>query len=106
MNCQPGDLAIVVRSSIEENIGKIVDVIKAYDPRDTGILSTDDSRQLWYCETKGSKLRWWSEDGCGIIYRNDGPIPDEFLRPLRSDEDEPSKSGTPAELPSKDVVAA
>lgn len=93
MNCQPGDLAIVVSSTIQQNIGKIVDVVKAYDPQDAGILPTNESRQLWLCETKGSLLRWASPDGHGVIHQSAGPIPDEFLRPLRDDEPtEPSNT--------------
>jgi hypothetical protein len=83
MNCQPGDLAFIVRSSNPENLMKIVDVIKPYDPADCGIVVSDESRQVWLCESRGSPLVWSDQAGVAFLRGMAGPIPDECLRPIR-----------------------
>lgn len=77
MNCIPGDLAVVVDSSISDNVGLFVTVIEPY----SGPLILVESSTVWRCKAKGS-----------IAYRNiagqvfelsDGPVPDWALRPIR-----------------------
>lgn len=80
MNCEPGDLAVVLYSDIPENVGLFVDVIEADDPNKHGIGLLHDGH-VWSCRARGV-----------ITYRNifgqlailkEGPIPDEVLKPIR-----------------------
>ena len=77
MNCKSGDLAVIVESEVEDNIGLFVDVIEPY----CGPVELLESGAVWRCKAKGV-----------IGYRNlrgerfdlaDGPIPDRALRPIR-----------------------
>lgn len=106
MNCKPGDLALVVRSSNPENLMKIVEVIKPYDPRDCGIVALDDSRQVWLCESLGSKLAWSDIAGTHTTRAQTGPIPDECLKPIcPGQEDETSVTKTKCPAPQSAVAA-
>jgi hypothetical protein len=99
MNCQPGDLAFIVRSSNPENLMKIVEVIKAYDPADCGIVVTDESRQVWLCESRGSPIVWSDQAGVAFLRGMSGPIPDECLWPIRPGQEHDSDklvAGDPA----------
>ena len=90
MNCKPGDLAFVVRSSNPENLMKIVEVIKACEPHDTPISITTPTRQLWFCESQGSDLVWSDLVNQPMARGPRGPIPDECLWPIR-----PGQEGVP-----------
>lgn len=83
MNCKQGDLALVVRATRPENLMKIVEVIGPYDPRECGIVLSVDSKKVWLCESRGSPLVWANAWGFGETHSHRGPIPDEYLRPIR-----------------------
>lgn len=92
MNCQPGDLAFVIRAANPENLMRIVEVLKSYDPADSGIVMTTESRQVWLCESLGSPLIWGDLAGTNFIRAMAGPIADECLWPIRPAKDEPADS--------------
>ena len=104
MNCQPGDLAFVVRSSNPENLMKIVEVIKALEPQDSHITITTPSRQLWLCESQGSDLVWSDLVNQPMTRGPRGPIPDECLRPIRP-EQEDAPTGEKTEQPAPTAAA-
>jgi hypothetical protein len=83
MNCRPGDLAIVVRSRIASNLGKIVHVVGRFENGDSHIISLDTEDVIWLCRTEGSDLRWSGALGIETIRDDEGPIPDSCLRALR-----------------------
>lgn len=87
MNCQPGDLAVVVRSKTVSNVGKIVHVRARYAIGDSYIVSLDSDAVIWLCHTAGSPLRWTNAVGVGETTSATGPIPDSCLRPLRPPSD-------------------
>ncbi|MBU3577515.1 hypothetical protein [Polynucleobacter sp. UK-Kesae-W10] len=101
MNCKPGDRAIVIKSKEIRNIGKIVDVIKEYDPNECKIILLQESEQIWLCESLGSELVWPSLGGFENILRMQGPIPDECLVPLIDDEPELHQHATPEIKPTE-----
>lgn len=98
MNCKPGDLAVIVRSTLG-NLGKIVRVIgpsfcnglkfgeTTVDPA-TGITWRRDTHEFdWDVESVGSPLVIGFPDGKrGTALRR--PAQDSALRPLRDNEDE------------------
>ena len=98
MNCNPGDLAVVVRSTLG-NLGKIVRVIgpsfsngipfgeTTVDPA-TGVTWRRDTYGYgWVVESVGSPLVIEFTNGKrGTALRR--PFPDSALRPLRDNEDE------------------
>ncbi len=86
MNCKPGDLALVVRSTIPENLGKIVHVMQAFNEGDLGVISLDKGH-LWLCEAAGSPLVMNNALSHGVRHLKLCPIPDHCLRPIRSDGD-------------------
>ena len=90
MNCEAGDLAVVIKSTVKENVGKLVDVVKAYEPQDAGIVPTNEGH-LWLCKSLGSDLAWESANGIGLIRQKEGPVPDGYLRPIR--DSNPDESG-------------
>lgn len=81
MNCEKGDLAVVVSSRSEENIGLFVEVIQLWKPGDGGVDEMLDSGVLWHCKAKGL-IRYESVFG-GVVQLEEGPIPDHSLRPIR-----------------------
>lgn len=83
MNCRPGDLAIVTRSLIASNVGKIVQVIKPFAVGDSHIIPLDNAGMIWLCDTAGSPLHWADAMGIGREASTSGPIPDACLRPIR-----------------------
>lgn len=72
MNCKPGDLAVIVQSHDERNIGKFVTVLDAWDESSWWIVSTS------------------------VLYARTGDIPagkeigayDSHLRPIRDSDGE------------------
>lgn len=86
MNCKPGDLAIVIRSSTPENVGKIVHVRGIFQQGQNGILS-NDSGTIWWCVSEGSPLALRDALRFCPARVTECPIPDHCLRPLRPGED-------------------
>lgn len=98
MNCKPGDLAVIVRSTLG-NLGKIVRVIgpslsnsvafgETFADPVTGITWRRDTHGFdWDVEAVGSPLVIGFADGRrGTALRR--PTQDSALRPLRDNEDE------------------
>jgi hypothetical protein len=81
MNCNKGDLAVVVSSAFEENIGLFVEVLGPWLPGQCGIDSMFDDGHLWRCKAKG-EIRYTSVLG-EVVCLSEGPIPDRCLRPIR-----------------------
>lgn len=81
MNCNKGDLAVVVKSASEENIGLFVEVVGAWEPGQGGVDQVLDLGHLWLCKAKGN-IRYLSVHGREALL-SEGPIPDGCLRPIR-----------------------
>lgn len=81
MNCNKGDLAVVVKSASEENIGLFVEVVGAWEPGQGGVDQVLDPGHLWLCKAKGN-IRYVSVCGREALL-SEGPIPDGCLRPIR-----------------------
>lgn len=92
MNCKPGDLAIVIRATRQENIGCVVEVVRAY-----------------YVDRKFGHV-WWTKaprpgpTNAGIDTAEAG-VPDAWLRPIRDPVDD-AKDETLQWLPSPSREAA
>lgn len=80
MNCKPGDLAVIVCSVNNENIGLFVDVLGVYEPR-PGDPTFVGARDLWLCQARG-QLKYTSTAGKLMVVKS-GPVPDAVLRPIR-----------------------
>lgn len=80
MNCQPGDLAVVISASNKYNIGRVVTVIRPFDG--TGGLCPDTTGACWLvrCSTP---LKWVAVDSGKVYRRKEGPAPDACLQPIR-----------------------
>lgn len=78
MNCKPGDIALVVSSRFEQNIGVLVDVI---GPADGKIVLSQEVGQIWHCRARGA-VTYQSVFGDRLVTQ-EGPIPDACLRPIR-----------------------
>lgn len=78
MNCKPGDLALIVSSVTEENLGVFVDVIGLPDGN---IAMPQELGQVWHCKVRGT-IAYTSVTGKRIV-TSEGPIPDRCLRPIR-----------------------
>lgn len=81
MQCKEGDLAVIVRSANNENIGLFVDVVAAWSPRPGDQITFIPDVDLWLCRAKGT-LTYTSIDGRTLKVK-EGPIPDAVLRPIR-----------------------
>lgn len=89
MNCKPGDLAVLVDSDFEENIGGLVLVICVADPQKF-VPSPDPVNELeWECELLTQQMGWddaenysWSKPG------DRQAIYDRYLRPIRDNDGE------------------
>lgn len=81
MNCNKGDLAVVVSSAWESNIGLFVEVTGPWSPGQGGVDEMLDKGHLWHCKAKGD-IRYESVFG-RVVYLREGPIPDHSLRPIR-----------------------
>lgn len=77
MNCKSGDLALVVASANEENIGLFVEVVEPY----CGPIMLTENGRIWLCKAKGV-IAYTNLFG-GRFSVQEGPIPDWALRPLR-----------------------
>jgi hypothetical protein len=77
MNCKPGDLAIVVRAVFQENLGRLVYVLRANNTNE----NEDDE---WIIDPLGRLrcdhgCRWTDQAPAGATFT----CPDSVLRPLR-----------------------
>lgn len=82
MRCKPGDIAILIHSPIEENIGAIVDVIEAAS------LAPDDcdQRPAWHIQPKHPLLGYDRNDPTRTPVTLDmggGIVADADLQPIR-----------------------
>ena len=113
MNCVPGDMAVIVRSISQENIGAIVEVLRPSISNGMGLGTIyfecgskwhhDSSACVWIIRATGRKIV--ATNGESFIER---PYGDRCLRPIR-----PQSDDTPDEsaawlppVPSTQQVAA
>ena len=106
MNCKQGDLAIIIRAVVPENIGKIVEVVRApnmedsFIPIDGGATwrmdPTLDWSNSWVVRSHGAPLAWGSRDKKVALFR-ERPFVDAALRPIPK-LDEPEDVTTEKEL--------
>jgi hypothetical protein len=89
-NCKQGDLAIIVRSYDNENLGKIVEVVRPY-PLGERLRSIDGKRfgritkrrnssPLWVVRSHGSPLLWSNPDTSNLYWER--AFNDDYLRPI------------------------
>lgn len=78
MNCKPGDLALIVSSRFEQNVGVIVDVIGVAHGK---IVMPQEPGQIWHCRARGAIT--YETVFAERIVTSEGPIPDACLRPIR-----------------------
>lgn len=81
LNCVPGDIAIVIKADVKENLGKIVTC-----KTNIGTPSNMDTRyprgkNLWLID---QQLEWKNAFGITVFYPY---VPDECLKPLRYSDD-------------------
>ena len=94
MNCRPGDMAVIVRSSRQENIGAFVEVLRP--SRGNGLAAgtvlvecgtlwtrTDDVF-TWVVRATGRKL----VASNGAFLSEERPYADRSLRPIRPQADD------------------
>lgn len=83
MHCQQGDLAVVVGSALEQNVGLFVDIIGPWTPGMDGVqfVSEPQPNAIWMCRARG-KIAYVNIEGCTLLL-SEGPIPDRCLRPIR-----------------------
>lgn len=98
MNCKPGDLAVVVRSTLG-NTGKLVRVLgvsflhgapvgsTAVDPETGAVFRNEGHYRYWDVVAQGSPLVCERYNGLRHE-RYKRPFKDADLRPLRDNEDE------------------
>lgn len=77
MNCKPGDLAILIHASLEENIGKIVKVLSS-------ARGNADGMPWWHISCESMEFGTGVVDGMRLpINRfNSLECPDAWLRPI------------------------
>ena len=81
LNCQPGDLAIIIKADIKANIGKIVTcVTNIGTPADLD-AKYPRGKNLWLID---SQVEWKNAFGTTVVYPY---VPDECLKPLRYTDD-------------------
>lgn len=78
LRCQPGDLALVIRAEHLHNIGLIVRVMHPYPGGDIALAGKGF---LWEVDCR--QLQMWTMNG-KLLWRHRGPVPDDYLLPLRS----------------------
>lgn len=78
MNCKPGDLAVMVRASCPENVGRIVLVLPEdpyYDLR---------HGHVWFTQAANPAPTAWAVDGTKTgRAKPKAHVPDAWLRPIR-----------------------
>lgn len=84
LNCQVGDLAMIVRYELPDSLGVIVRVLGVSDVMDTW-WGSDDEIHLWNVEVV-SKGNYYSyphvDEELQKIMNFDGPMPDAYLMPI------------------------
>ena len=85
LRCQPGDIALVIRSEHLHNIGLIVRVLHPYTGGD---IELPDKGFLWEVECR--QLQMWMLQS-RVLWRHRGPVPDAYLLPIRGKT--PDKTG-------------
>lgn len=104
-NCKQGDLAVIVKSFNNENLGKIVEVVRPYvlgekiwsiNRKRVGCISTKrNDGQLWVIRSHGSPLVWSNEKSSELY--SERAFNDEGLRPIPK-LDEPTEVSTNQDL--------
>ena len=79
LRCQPGDMALVIKAEHLHNIGLIVRVMQPYAGGD---IDLPGKGFLW--EVDCHQLQMWVMNR-QVLWRHRGPVPDEYLLPLRDD---------------------
>ena len=82
LNCKPGDLAIVVNTTLPENLGQIVEVIGTKTKQGPDIKGPG---HVWHVRTvSGRPTLLYRYNGAGgrIDKLAEGPAPDCRLRPV------------------------
>jgi hypothetical protein len=83
MNCKPGDMAYIVRSSCG-NEGRVVEIVNAVVLEIPGDLGFEGCGHLWRCRSKSPLLQTF-----GLIRPGeDFAFPDAWLRPIRDPGDD------------------
>ena len=82
MNCKPGDLAIVIRTSLRpELLGHIVEVVGLWPG---GVIAAYPGFVSWECRyTDGRLMRIINAKGELLSYSKSSPVSDYCLRPIR-----------------------
>lgn len=104
-NCKQGDLAVIVKSYNNENLGKIVEVVRPYvlgeriwsiNRKRIGRITTKrNDGQLWVIRSHGSPLVWSNEKSSELY--SERAFNDYYLRPIPK-LDEPEETTTDENL--------
>ena len=78
LRCKPGDLAIVIKANIPENLGLIVKVICRDPGKD--IIRFHDRENAWFVESQ-LPMTWLVNQK--KYQRLSGPVPDAVLQPIK-----------------------
>ncbi len=78
MKCKPGDMAVVLSSFHESNVGRFVSVVELYD--NPGGVNLDWEPPIWLVESH-APLTWTK--GNSLWCGSRGPVPDAALQPIR-----------------------
>lgn len=84
LNCGVGDLAVTVASLNLENLGNLVEVLRAADPAVWRL--NGETGHLWWVRSLGRPMVY-SYSGDSRFTLEEGPVPDRCLRPIRSEGD-------------------
>ena len=82
LNCRVGDLAVVVKADLHQNIGVIVEILHK---RPETAMRVQGGGHQWMVKAAGGAalLHYYFKDDGRTEVRSTGPIPDRCLRPLR-----------------------
>lgn len=78
MNCQPGDLAVVVEAYNPNNIGLILRVLHSHPNQKALLIEPGD--HIWTAQSHQPQT--YDVEGA-LVYRTVGPVPDSYLQPIR-----------------------
>lgn len=86
LNCKVGDLAIVIRSQVPENIGQIVEVLGPQDGRPFTLPWPGHCWRVRAVSRRRTLTYHFTFPKVGSVPRKErrcyGPVPDAFLRPV------------------------
>ncbi len=114
MNCKPGDMAVIVRSARQENIGAIVEVLRPSTSNEFAVgadyfecgtwWSRTEDVFTWVVKATGRKL----VASCGTFFSTERPYADRSLRPIRPQADDATDESSAwlPPVPSTQQVAA